>query len=216
MKDKYKQEREQMVYNQLKSRGIKDDKIISAFLEVPRENFLSNDNKKYAYYDSAMPIGYSQTISQPYIVALMSEMLRLKEDDIVLEVGSGSGYQSAIIAKIAKKVVSYEIVEELSKFARENLKKSGINNVEVIYGDPAQKIKEKGVFDKCIITAATKKVPSNIIESMKENALIVVPEGDSLELQILKIYQITSNKLELKYEGIPVRFVPLKGKNQFQ
>jgi protein-L-isoaspartate(D-aspartate) O-methyltransferase len=215
MKDSYSKLREQMVFNQLKSRGINDKKVLDAFLSVPREMFLPDSHKKFAYYDSAVPIGNNQTISQPYIVALMTQMLDLKENDVVLEIGSGSGYQGAIIAKIAKKVVSYEIIGELCSFAKKNLKKVNIKNVEIVCEDASLEIDDKEIFDKCIITAATKNISQKIIDSIKDNGLIVVPIGSSLDFQILRTYKKQNNTLKLVYEGIPVRFVPLRGDGGF-
>ncbi len=202
---------QQWIEEQLIQRGIKDKKILDVFSKVNREKFISENLKYTAYQDSALPLGYEQTISQPYVVALMTQLLNPKKTDVVLEVGSGSGYQSAILSKLVKKVISLEIIEKLAEFAKENIKKNNINNVEILHKD-ATIFKKSKYFDKIIVTAATKRIPQNWIDLLKEGGEIVLPEKKYIYTQQIIKYKKLNNKLKLTKESIPVVFVPLTGK----
>ena len=193
----------------LEQMGIDDKKILKAFRNVPREEFVLEEHKESAYYDGPLPIGHGQTISQPYIVALMTQMLSVKKSDVVLEVGTGSGYQAAVLSKLVKKVVSLEIVPELAEFAKRNLLKAGVKNVEVQNYDGT--LLFDGKFDKIIVTAASPGVVENWTDELKCGGILVVPEGD-LGYQYLKKYRKIDSKLVLEDMSDSVRFVPLLGK----
>ena len=201
--------RRQMVEEQIIARGIKDSNVIKAMLEVERHKFVPKEYEKYAYIDGPLPIGEEQTISQPYIVALMTEVLQLKGGEKVLEIGTGSGYQSAILSLIAKEVYTIEIIPSLAKSAQERLESLGYKNVYVKCGDGFLGWPEKAPFDGIIITCAAPRVPEPLIEQLAEGGRIVMPEGD--EFQMLVLYKKIKGKLE-KQELIPVRFVSMKGK----
>jgi protein-L-isoaspartate(D-aspartate) O-methyltransferase len=215
MEDNYIQKRELMVFLQLKSRGIDSDNIINAFLHIPRENFVTPENTINAYEDKALPLFNNQTISQPYIVGLMTKMLNPSLNQTILEIGSGSGYQSAILSQLCKKVISYEIDKELSEFANQNLKKTKISNITIINADASDNIKQKDFFDGAIITAATNKIPQSITSSLKEGATLIVPQGTTFQYQILKKYIKKNKELQLVESSIAVNFVPLRGKHGF-
>ena len=206
--------RKKMVEEQLISRGIQDKRVLEAFLKIPRHNFVPDDEKKYAYDDSPLPIGYGQTISQPYMVAAMTELLDLKEDHILLEIGTGSGYQAAIASQLCKYVYSIERIEELAKFAISNLNKTGVTNVEVIVGDGSLGHADKAPYDRILYTAAAPFVPNVIFEQLKNNGIIIVPEGER-HSQMLKKYVKKDNNIEsCLYFGCI--FVPLKGRHGFE
>lgn len=211
MTDYFKQ-RQDLVFD-LEQKGIHDKKILDAFLNVPREEFVPDEYRKDAYYDGPLPIGHDQTISQPYIVAIMTKMLGLKKSDVVLEVGAGSGYQSAILSRLVKKVVSVEIIPELAEFARNNLLRAGVKNVEVRCYDGTALFDE--MFDKVIVTAASPGVVESWGDALKDNGILVVPEGD-LYYQYLKKYRMISGKLALEDRSLSVRFVPLRGKHGYK
>ena len=204
--------RKDMVENQLRARGIKDKRVLNAFLEVPRELFVPDEFKDKAYEDSPLPIGYGQTISQPYMVAIMTELLELKKSDKLLEIGSGSGYQATIASKLCGIVYSIERIPELAKFAKENLKKCNIENVEIIVGDGSLGYKEKAPYDKIIVTAATQVPPKEWFEQLKVGVgcYMVLPEG-SRYLQTLVRYVKKGVDEIKKEEFFDCVFVPLKG-----
>ncbi len=200
-----------MIKYQLESRGIKNKKVLDVFYSINRENFVTEEMKPYAYEDSALPLFKGQTISQPYIVALMTELLDPKEEDEVLEIGTGSGYQSAILSKLVKKVYSVEIVKELVEFAKQNLNKENIKNVEVFYGDATSDLEifKNKKFDKIIVTAATKEIPIIWVDLLKEGGRLVVPLGN-MDLQTLTVFVKKNGDLKKLKEVINVIFVPLK------
>jgi protein-L-isoaspartate(D-aspartate) O-methyltransferase len=201
--------RRQMVEEQIIARGIKDSNVINAMLKVERHKFVPKEYEKYAYTDGPLPIGEDQTISQPYIVALMTEVLQLKGGEKVLEIGTGSGYQAAVLSLIAKEVYTIEIIPALAKSAKERLESLGYKNVYVRCGDGFLGWPEKAPFDGIIITCAAPRVPEPLVEQLAEGGRIVMPEGD--EFQMLVLYRKIKGRLE-KQELIPVRFVPMKGK----
>ncbi|MEO0161354.1 MAG: protein-L-isoaspartate(D-aspartate) O-methyltransferase [candidate division WOR-3 bacterium] len=203
------QARRQMVEEQIVARGIKDSNVINALLKVERHKFVPKEYEKYAYSDGPLPIGEGQTISQPYIVALMTEVLELKGNERVLEIGTGSGYQAAVLALIAREVYTIEIIPELANSARNRLERLGYKNIHVKCGDGFLGWPEKAPFDAIIITCAAPRVPEPLIEQLAPGGRLVVPEGD--EWQMLVLYRKEKNKLE-KQELIPVRFVPMQGK----
>ncbi|MGQ9465018.1 MAG: protein-L-isoaspartate(D-aspartate) O-methyltransferase [bacterium] len=207
----YESVRKQMVEEQIIARGIKDKNVIDAMLKVARHKFVPKEYEKYAYTDGPLPIGEGQTISQPYIVALMTEMLELKGEEKVLEIGTGSGYQAAILSLIAKEVYTIEIIPALAKSAQQRLESLGYKNVYVKSGDGFLGWPESAPFDGIIITCAAPRVPEPLIEQLAEGGRLVMPEGD--EWQMLVLYKKVNGQLK-KTEFIPVQFVPMKGKIQ--
>jgi len=196
-----------LLISKLESQGIKDKKVLDVIRSIPRELFVKEELKKDSYDNRPLPIGYGQTISQPYIVAYMSEKLELSEKDIVLEVGTGSGYQTAVLAKLVKKVFTVEIIEHLGLEAKRRLSSLGLSNIFYKIGDGKKGWKEYSPFNKIIITAgAQKNVPDSILNQLAENGILIAPVGDSL--QYLYIFKKENGKIK-KYRDIPVSFVPL-------
>lgn len=193
---------------------IKDKKAIEAFKKINREHFINEGLKGEAYGDYPLPIGSGQTISQPTTVMLMTQALELKEGQKVLEVGSGSGYQAAIISEIIGKkgrVVTTEIIKGLADFAKANIKKAGIKNVEVVNYDGSQGYKKEAPYDRIIITAACPEVPMPLISQLKDDGMLIAPVGSlALGQKMLKIKK-KDNKLQEESLGDFV-FVPLRGK----
>src|SRR3954447_15388673 len=161
-------QRQRMVEQQLKPRGIKDERVLAAMAKVLREEFVPMDARSDAYEDGPLPIGYDQTISQPYIVAFMTEQLRLKPSDHVLEIGSGSGYQAAILAELVAEVYTIEIVEPLAKSAEATLQRLGYRNVHVKMGDGYKGWPEEAPFDAVIVTCAPEKIPQLLVDQLKD------------------------------------------------
>ncbi|MDX9703113.1 MAG: protein-L-isoaspartate(D-aspartate) O-methyltransferase [Candidatus Auribacterota bacterium] len=205
---KFSDNRFKMVEHQIVRRGITDKKVLNAIRKVPRHLFVPDDMVKHAYTDGPLPIGYNQTISQPYIVALMTELLKLNGTEKILEIGTGSGYQAAILAEIVNEVYSIEIVEPLAKRAQETIKKMGYENVYIKSGDGFHGWPEHAPFDGIIVTAAPREVPAPLIDQLKDNGRLVIPEGEYY--QELRVYIKRDGYLEKK-DIIPVRFVPMTG-----
>ena len=200
--------REQMVVAQIESRGIKNPLILQAMKKVPRHLFVAADLQDVAYTDGPLPIGHEQTISQPYIVALMTELLNLKRGEKVLEIGTGSGYQAAVLAEICSQVYSIEIVEPLALKADETLKKLGYKNVEVKVGDGYQGWEEHAPFDGIILTAAPDHIPQPLYDQLKLGARMVLPIGNGNQ----ELMVITKTPEGMKKETVlPVRFVKMTG-----
>jgi protein-L-isoaspartate(D-aspartate) O-methyltransferase len=200
--------REKMVETQIKARGVKDPRVLSALLKVERHRFVPEKYLDSAYSDQPLPIGEGQTISQPYIVALMTELLELKGDERVLEIGTGSGYQAAILAELAKEVYSVEIVEPLASMAKKRLSELGYQNVTVKAGDGYLGWPEIAPFDAIIVTAAPDHIPKPLVEQLKEGGRMIVPVG-SYTQELNKIVK-RSGKIETT-NIIPVVFVPMTG-----
>lgn len=209
-KDEYYLLRERMVTEQIVARNVKDKKVLSAMLKVPRHEFVPENLKRFAYEDRPLPIGEDQTISQPYIVALMTELLALKGDERVLEIGTGSGYQAAILAEIAKEVYTIEIIPSLARSAEERLKRLGYKNIKVKIGDGYKGWEEYAPFDAIIVTAAPDHVPQPLVDQLKVGGRMVIPVGSMF--QELKL--ITKNGGIRERDIIPVRFVPMTGEAQ--
>lgn len=198
--------RKRMVETQMVRRGISDEKVLNALLKVKRHEFVNPGSQSYAYDDTPLSIGYGQTISQPYIVAYMTEVARLNKDDKVLEIGTGSGYQAAILAEIVKQVYTIEILEPLAKTAQERLERLGYTNVFVKHGDGYKGWKEHAPFDAIIVTAAPTEVPEKLVDQLKVGGRMVIPIGSFFQ----ELYVIT--KTEKGYDQksvLPVRFVPM-------
>jgi protein-L-isoaspartate(D-aspartate) O-methyltransferase len=211
--DPYVQSRERMVTKQIESRGVTDGNVLSAMRRVPRHLFVPKQYEDRAYSDGPLPIGHDQTISQPYIVALMTELLEVGRDDRVLEIGTGSGYQSAVLAEIVDSVYSIEIVCDLANSARELLEKLGYDNVEVICGDGYRGDTAAAPFDAIIVTAAPDHIPEPLIEQLRQGGRMVIPVGDFY--QELVVIEKTPEGL-VKRRSIPVRFVPMTGEAELK
>lgn len=188
---------------------IKDTRLINAFRSVQREHFVTKDYLKEAYADYPLPIHAEQTISQPTTVMIMLQALELSENDKVLDIGAGSGYNAALISKIARKVISIEIVPELAAYAKGNLKKARIRNVKVVLGDGSKGYGKEAPYDKIIVTAACPSIPEPLIGQLKENGIMIAPIGDFYGQKMIKGVKKRS-KLESVELG-DFSFVPLKG-----
>ena len=209
--DEYKMKRLDMVERQIARRGVGDERVLEALSEVKRHLYVLPDDVDYAYADGPLPIGAGQTISQPYIVGYMSESLRLTGSEKVLEIGTGSGYQTAVLAHLAKEVYTIEIIESLHKRATALLKKQGYDNIFTRHGDGYFGWKEKGPFDAIIITAAANHIPPPLIKQLKEGGRLVLPLGYTTFLQTLTVATKEKDKVIIK-QLLGVRFVPMTGK----
>jgi len=198
-----------MVQEQLKPRDIHDERVLAAMAKVPREAFVPENMRAQSYADSALPIGHDQTISQPFIVAFMTEQLRPQPTDRVLEVGTGTGYQTAVLAELVKDVYTIEIIEPLAKDASARLAQLGYNNAHVKIGDGYQGWQEVAPFDAIIVTCAPDKVPQPLTQQLKEGGRIIIPVGNGLDQQLFllekKDGQIAQRAI------LPVRFVQMTG-----
>ena len=203
----YYAERKQMVEDQMIARGIHEKEIIDALLKVKRHLFVPEKLQSRAYGDYPLPIGEGQTISQPYIVAFMTQVLDLKRTDKVLEIGTGSGYQAAILGELSDNVYTIEINEPLGKRAKELLKTLGYTNVKVKIGDGYKGWEEYAPFDAIIVTAAPTHVPGPLKEQLKEGGRMIIPVGETYAQKLLYIQKI-NNELKQQSE-FPVRFVPM-------
>ncbi len=203
-----------MVENQIEKRGVSDKNVLSAMEEVPRHEFVAEGLKGVAYQDGPLPIGMDQTISQPYIVALMTELLDVSEEHKVLEVGTGSGYQAAVISHLAMSVVSVERIPELYKKAKKTLRKLSYNNITVVMADGSIGYKEFAPYDRIIVTAASPSVPDELIEQLADNGKMVIPVGGKFTQQLV-VLKKEAGKI-IKTDSIGVRFVPLKGKKGWE
>ena len=196
-----------MVQQQLKAEGIKDERVLAAMAKVPREEFVPADQRAGAYQDGPLPIGYDQTISQPYVVAFMTEQLRPKRSDRVLEIGSGSGYQAAILGELVAEVYTIEIVEPLAKSAEATLRRLGYNNVHIKVGDGYKGWPEEAPFDAIIVTCAPEKVPQPLVDQLKDGGRMVIPVGERFAQQL---FLLEKKNGQLKESvTLPVRFVPM-------
>ena len=199
--------RKNMVETQIERRGVKDEKVLNAMLKVERHKFVPGRYKDYSYEDRPLPIGEGQTISQPYIVALMTEVLDLDSTKKVLEIGTGSGYQAAILAEICDSVYTIEIIEELGRRAEKLIVELGYNNIKVKIGDGYKGWKEYSPFDGVIVTCAPSHVPQPLIDQMAEGGKMVIPVDAAFGQDLILL---TKEGGELKEESIiPVRFVPM-------
>jgi protein-L-isoaspartate(D-aspartate) O-methyltransferase len=211
---KYIQERERMVSGQIARRGIRDERLLEVMRTIPRHLFTSPDHRNVAYTDGPLPIGQGQTISQPYIVALMTDLLNLTGDETVLEVGTGSGYQAAVLAHLARAVHSIERHAELAEQARSILHQLGYENVHVHVGDGSQGLPEYAPYQGIIVTAAAPRVPQPLLEQLDEGGRLVLPVG-SLGGQILERWVRQGNDF-MSERLTPVAFVPLRGEHGWE
>jgi protein-L-isoaspartate(D-aspartate) O-methyltransferase len=204
-------EREEMVAEQIRARGVKDANVLKVMRVVPRHAFIPENVQKAAYGDYPLPIGFEQTISQPYIVAFMTEALGLEPNSKVLEIGTGSGYQAAVCAEIAAEVYTIEIVEGLAKSAEEKLKELGYPNVFVKAGDGYFGWPEKGPFDAIIGTAAAERIPPPLIEQLTSGGRMILPYETNAGFQYLVLVTKDEKGNLHKRNVMPVRFVPMTG-----
>src|SRR5262245_25696104 len=200
--------RERMVNEQIEARDVHDPRTLAAMRKVPRHLFVPPESSSLAYEDHPLPIGHGQTISQPYIVAFMTEALRLVGGETVLEVGTGSGYQAAVLAEIAARVYSIEIVEPLAREAAERLARLGYHNVEVRAGDGYVGWPEAGPFDGIMVTAAAPRIPEPLKQQLKDGGRLVIPVGDDYQELILVTRR--GDRYEER-NVLAVRFVPMTG-----
>lgn len=205
----YDKERNRMVDEQILSRGVRDPRVLAAMRKVPRHEFMPVAMRAQAYGDHALPIGEGQTISQPYIVALMTELLEIKSTDRVLEIGTGSGYQAAILSELCEKVFTIERVKVLADMARGVLDRLGCRNVAMKVYDGTYGWKEMAPFDAIIVTAAAPDVPSALIEQLREGGRLVIPVGERFTQVLKKV--IKSHSGLVTQTSIPCMFVPLIG-----
>ena len=206
--DSRQAERDWMVDTQILRGGITDPKVVAAMRRVPRHHFIPDYESEDAYGDFPLPIGHSQTISQPYIVAYMTDALKLQPGEKVLEIGTGSGYQAAILAELGVQVFTIEIVKPLAQYARDNLSKLGYDHVSVRAGDGYQGWPEERPFDAIIITAGPDHIPSPLLEQLAVGGRLILPVGDySQNLVLIRRTEEGYQRTEL----LPVRFVPMTG-----
>ncbi len=212
--DSFLTQRRSMVESQLRARGIRDERVLAAMFRVPRHEFVSEEHRDQVYEDHPIPIGEGQTISQPYIVAIMLEALALDPSDTVLEIGTGSGYQTALLSELTRHVYSIERHDALAYAARATLARLGFNNVEVFVGDGSRGLPDRAPFDAIVVSAAAPQIPPLLFEQLREGGRMVIPVGPAhaQELQLVR-----------KHEGQPVvtvmegcRFVPLIGSEGYR
>jgi len=207
--EKFSRLREKMVKEQIERRGIVDPSTLSSMRKVQRHLFVSDNMVDYSYDDRPLPIGYGQTISQPYIVAYMTEIIKPRPDYKVLEIGTGSGYQAAVLSRIVKEVYSIEIIDSLSNQARNRLDKLNYKNIHVRFGDGYHGWKDKAPFDAIVVTAASEHIPPPLISQLKENGRMIIPVGSPFMTQQLMLVEKTKGRIHTS-SMIPVQFVPFK------
>ncbi len=206
----FEKAREEMIRYQIKGRDIRDERVLSAMSSIPREKFVLEGEKDNSYLDCPLPIGMGQTISQPFMVALMTQCLSLKGPETVLEVGTGSGYQAAILSKLAKMVYTIERFSTLADRVKKILKELDIKNVKVIVGDGSKGLEEYSPYDGIIVTAGSPEIPESLIKQLNEKGRMVIPVGNSFSQDLLLGIK-KKGKLKISNYGGCV-FVPLVGK----
>jgi len=211
--DQYALKRQQMVEQDIKARGVKAPVVLGVMGKVPRHLFVDASYRERAYGDHPLPIGEGQTISQPYVVALMTEALVLRHEDRVLEIGTGSGYQAAVLAEIVREVYTIEIRKNLAQRVELTLKELGYNNVHVKYGDGYFGWEDQAPFDAIIITAAANHIPPPLIKQLKEGGRLIVPLGSTVYFQTLTLATKRRGELDV-VQLSPVAFVPMTGEMQ--
>jgi protein-L-isoaspartate(D-aspartate) O-methyltransferase len=210
----FTEQRASMVERQLHRRGISDERVLEAMAAVPREHFIPKGVRRSAYNDSALPIGHEQTISQPWVVAAICQALRLRGDETVLEIGTGSGYSAAVLARLAEHVTSIERVPELGRWARERLDELGVENVEVIVGDGSRGHPEGAPYDAIAVHAASPEAPHSLLSQLAPGGRLVVPIATN-QADLLTAFVRENGHLRQETIG-PCRFVPLIGAEGFR
>jgi protein-L-isoaspartate(D-aspartate) O-methyltransferase len=204
----FAEDRERMVEEQIEARGVRDPRVLDALRAVPRHEFVPAEERGHAYRDRPLPIGHGQTISQPYIVAVMTELLELAGDEKVLEIGTGSGYQAAVLSLLAREVYTIEIVPELARRAGADLARLGYSNVQVRQGDGYRGWPEHAPFDAILVTAAPEHVPQPLVDQLAVGGRLVLPVGDVFQDLVL----VTRDESGVHQERLlGVRFVPMTG-----
>lgn len=206
-------QRTAMVAHQIAARGVRDPAVLEAMRRMPRHRLVPEDVRSYAYEDTPLPIGHGQTISQPYIVALMTELLQVRPGDNVLEVGTGSGYQAAVLAELGARVYTIEIVEPLAERARSDLASMGYTNVFVRAGDGYLGWPEVASFDSIIVTAGATHIPQPLKDQLKPGGRMVIPVGETQGVQSLRLLIKQDDGSFAEDDVLPVRFVPLTGEH---
>jgi len=204
--------RKDMVENQLRQRGITNDRVLDVMGDVPRHLFVAEDLRDEAYMDGPLSIGFDQTISQPYIVAFMTEVLKVEQQHSVLEIGTGCGYQSAVLSSLAKHVISLERIKELAESAQRRLRKLDYSNVDVVHGNGWNGYIQKAPFDRIIVTAGANKIPKALLDQLANGGIMIIPVGKIMFSQTLRIISKDSNGNVTKQTSLPVRFVRLVNK----
>lgn len=208
----YAVQRERMVRDLIASRGVKDERVLAAMRKVPRHLFVKDHLRTQAYGDHALPIGAAQTISQPYVVARMTEMLEVSPEHSVLEIGTGSGYQTAVLASLARRVYSLERIPELAQAAIPRMRQLGLDNVKIQVFDGTVGWSEWAPYDRILVTAAAPKVPEPLLGQLAPGGTLLVPEGN-LNVQRLVLYRRSPRGEIRRKEGEEVAFVPLLGRH---
>ncbi len=209
----FETQRRQLVKLHIVNEGIRDRAVIHSMLSVPREEFVPERYRKQAYRNTPLPIGYGQTISQPYIVALMTELLKVDENDTVLEIGTGSGYQAAVLAEIVQSVYTVEIIPPLGESAKARLERLGYDNVHVRIGDGYFGWKEAAPFDAVIVTAAADHIPPPLLAQLKKGGRMCIPVGQPYFPQVLKLVKKDADGNITVRDVLPVAFVPFTRKD---
>ncbi len=205
----YEKERHLMVDEQIVSRGVRDERVLAAMRKVPRHEFLPEAIRGMAYQDSALPLGEGQTMSQPFMVAVMTELLELRGTERVLEIGTGSGYQAAVLAELCEKVYTVERIKLLADRARMNLDRLGYRTVAIKVYDGTYGWKDMAPFDAILVTAGSPDIPAPLVEQLKEGGRLVIPVGERFDQTLLKVVKTEDGTLTER--GIPCVFVPLVG-----
>lgn len=211
--DRYAESRREMVTDQLQARGIRNPKVLAAMGRVPRHEFVPAYLRSLAYSDRPLPIGSGQTISQPFIVAFMTEALNPAPTDRMLEIGTGSGYQAAVLAELVAKVYTIEIVQSLGERAREDLARLKVDNVQVRIGDGYEGWPEQAPFDAIIVTCSPEHVPQPLVDQLRDGGRMIIPVGEVSTGQSLYLLEKRGGKV-VQRAILPVRFVPMTGKAQ--
>lgn len=211
--DSWAASREAMVAHQIEARGVRDPAVLSAMRSVPRHRLVPENVRAYSYEDTPLLIGWDQTISQPYIVALMTELLRVRPGDRILEVGTGSGYQAAVLAQLGAQVFTVEIVEPLAARARLDLHALGYSNVVVRAGDGYLGWPDAAPFDGILVTAGASHIPPPLIDQLKSGGRMIIPVGESPQDQSLRLLVKQPGGVIEEQDVLPVRFVPLTGEH---
>ncbi len=214
IESQFLKQRHTMVEKQLRTRGINDQRVLSVMADVPRHLFIPTEHRHLAYDDRAIPIGKEQTISQPYMVAYMTELLSIKPTDRVLEIGTGSGYQTAILAKLAKHVFSVERIESLAKLASSIVIESPSSNVTIVVGDGSLGLPSEAPFDRILVTAAAPAIPVALTNQLVEDGILVLPIGGSKEQIVSRLIRKATRTIETPH--LPCRFVKLIGQQGWE
>jgi protein-L-isoaspartate(D-aspartate) O-methyltransferase len=209
--DYYQGLRDAMVAHQLESRGISDTRALDAMRRVPRHLFVPEPQRDHAYEDRPLPVGEGQTISQPYMVAWMTELMGLKGNEVVLEIGTGTGYQAAVLGVLAKRVYTIERIPSLAETARKRLDDLGFKNIEVVVGDGTEGLPEHAPYQAIIVTAGAPQVPQVLVEQLADGGKLVIPVGTT-SMQMLTVVERSGDEVTVREQGSCV-FVPLLGKH---